>query len=173
LSFNSGNIITIIGDMDEDGFYMGELNGVRGLVPSNFLQEITTANSLMPSNAIPQKPPNAVGIMAGPVSAYGPPITDQQTRPKGVMFSDTTPQKPSPVRQISQTSSKTGIPPVSALVTSQSAFAQKPKVSTASMPGKPATKKGAEASTAKGATANASRKASQAAKKDTGKVTAD
>jgi hypothetical protein len=24
--------------MDDDGFYLGELNGVRGLVPSNFLQ---------------------------------------------------------------------------------------------------------------------------------------
>lgn len=26
--------------MDEDGFYIGELNGKRGLVPSNFLQPI-------------------------------------------------------------------------------------------------------------------------------------
>ncbi|CAB0000755.1 unnamed protein product, partial [Nesidiocoris tenuis] len=25
--------------MDDDGFYMGELDGVRGLVPSNFLTE--------------------------------------------------------------------------------------------------------------------------------------
>lgn len=25
--------------MDDDGFFMGELNGVRGLVPSNFLAE--------------------------------------------------------------------------------------------------------------------------------------
>lgn len=25
--------------MDEDGFYMGELDGVRGLVPSNFLTD--------------------------------------------------------------------------------------------------------------------------------------
>ena len=25
--------------MDDDGFYMGELEGVRGLVPSNFLTE--------------------------------------------------------------------------------------------------------------------------------------
>ena len=24
--------------MDDDGFYIGELNGKRGLVPSNFLQ---------------------------------------------------------------------------------------------------------------------------------------
>lgn len=25
--------------MDDDGFYMGEIDGVRGLVPSNFLTE--------------------------------------------------------------------------------------------------------------------------------------
>ena len=39
LSFQTGAIITVYGDMDEDGFYMGELDGVRGLVPSNFLTE--------------------------------------------------------------------------------------------------------------------------------------
>lgn len=27
--------------MDDDGFYMGEIDGVRGLVPSNFLAEVT------------------------------------------------------------------------------------------------------------------------------------
>ena len=39
LAFKQGDIVYIIGDMDEDGFYSGELGGVRGLVPSNFLQE--------------------------------------------------------------------------------------------------------------------------------------
>jgi RIMS-binding protein 2 len=39
LSFQSGAVILVYGDMDEDGFYMGELDGVRGLVPSNFLTE--------------------------------------------------------------------------------------------------------------------------------------
>ncbi|XP_046682775.1 RIMS-binding protein 2 isoform X2 [Homalodisca vitripennis] len=39
LSFQTGNIIFVYGDMDDDGFYMGELDGVRGLVPSNFLTE--------------------------------------------------------------------------------------------------------------------------------------
>uniref|UniRef100_A0A914NPV9 SH3 domain-containing protein n=1 Tax=Meloidogyne incognita TaxID=6306 RepID=A0A914NPV9_MELIC len=38
LSFRQGDLITIFGPMDEDGFYLGELNGIRGLVPSNFLQ---------------------------------------------------------------------------------------------------------------------------------------
>ncbi|KAF6216072.1 hypothetical protein GE061_000410 [Apolygus lucorum] len=39
LSFTTGNIIYVYGEMDDDGFYMGELDGVRGLVPSNFLTE--------------------------------------------------------------------------------------------------------------------------------------
>ncbi|XP_039298084.1 RIMS-binding protein 2 [Nilaparvata lugens] len=39
LSFSTGNIIYVYGEMDDDGFYMGELEGVRGLVPSNFLTE--------------------------------------------------------------------------------------------------------------------------------------
>ena len=39
LSFKSGDFITCYGEMDDDGFYMGEMLGRRGLVPSNFLQE--------------------------------------------------------------------------------------------------------------------------------------
>ncbi|KAL8619156.1 hypothetical protein ACOMHN_019428 [Nucella lapillus] len=39
LAFKQGEIIFIAGEMDEDGFYMGELGEVRGLVPSNFLQD--------------------------------------------------------------------------------------------------------------------------------------
>lgn len=39
LSFGTGDIIYVYGDMDDDGFYLGELRGQRGLVPSNFLTE--------------------------------------------------------------------------------------------------------------------------------------
>lgn len=39
LAFNTGDVVYVYGEMDEDGFYAGEVNGVRGLVPSNFLQE--------------------------------------------------------------------------------------------------------------------------------------
>ncbi|MED6244911.1 hypothetical protein ATANTOWER_027418 [Ataeniobius toweri] len=45
LTFSAGDIIHVFGDMDEDGFFYGELNGHRGLVPSNFLQ------------ALPDEPP--------------------------------------------------------------------------------------------------------------------
>ncbi|CAH2295701.1 RIMS-binding 2 isoform X3 [Pelobates cultripes] len=40
LTFCTGDIITVFGEIDEDGFYYGELNGHRGLVPSNFLEEV-------------------------------------------------------------------------------------------------------------------------------------
>ncbi|KAM9598067.1 peripheral-type benzodiazepine receptor-associated protein 1 [Trichechus inunguis] len=38
LPFQAGDVITVFGGMDDDGFYYGELNGQRGLVPSNFLE---------------------------------------------------------------------------------------------------------------------------------------
>ena len=39
LRFNTGDVITVFGNMDHDGFYCGELKGMFGLVPSNFLEE--------------------------------------------------------------------------------------------------------------------------------------
>ena len=43
LPFRTGDIINVIGNMDEDGFFMAELNGKRGLVPSNFLQPVQSS----------------------------------------------------------------------------------------------------------------------------------
>uniref|UniRef100_A0A1A7X3Y4 SH3 domain-containing protein n=1 Tax=Iconisemion striatum TaxID=60296 RepID=A0A1A7X3Y4_9TELE len=40
LGFHSGDIIYVLGHMDQDGFYFGDLHGRRGLVPSNFLQPL-------------------------------------------------------------------------------------------------------------------------------------
>ncbi len=37
LNFRGGDVIIVYGHMDEDGFFVGEANGRRGLVPSNFL----------------------------------------------------------------------------------------------------------------------------------------
>ncbi|XP_019341895.2 peripheral-type benzodiazepine receptor-associated protein 1 isoform X10 [Alligator mississippiensis] len=41
LTFSAGDIITVFGSMDDDGFYYGELNRQRGLVPSNFLEAVS------------------------------------------------------------------------------------------------------------------------------------
>uniref|UniRef100_A0A8C5E813 RIMS-binding protein 2 n=1 Tax=Gouania willdenowi TaxID=441366 RepID=A0A8C5E813_GOUWI len=40
LTFCAGDIVTVFDEIDEDGFYYGELNGHKGLVPSNFLEEV-------------------------------------------------------------------------------------------------------------------------------------
>ncbi|KAL0973190.1 hypothetical protein UPYG_G00200100 [Umbra pygmaea] len=40
LAFRAGDIIYVFGDMDEDGFYYGDLHGLRGLVPSNYLEPL-------------------------------------------------------------------------------------------------------------------------------------
>lgn len=50
LSFQTGDVIMVSGDLDDDGFYMGELNGIRGLVPSNFLHDIYTSDEDIPDS---------------------------------------------------------------------------------------------------------------------------
>ncbi len=46
LSFHSGETIYVHGNVHDDGFYYGELeNGRKGLVPSNFLKEVSSINS--------------------------------------------------------------------------------------------------------------------------------
>lgn len=40
INFSQGQIIYVKGEPDDDGFYLGEVDGVQGLVPSNYLQEI-------------------------------------------------------------------------------------------------------------------------------------
>ncbi|CAF0754435.1 unnamed protein product [Adineta steineri] len=43
LSFRSGDTIYVHGTVHDDGFYLGELpNGTKGLVPSNFLKEVSS-----------------------------------------------------------------------------------------------------------------------------------
>ncbi|ESP00973.1 hypothetical protein LOTGIDRAFT_140155, partial [Lottia gigantea] len=41
LPLNAGDYVLILGEMDEDGFYDGELvDGRKGLVPSNFIERV-------------------------------------------------------------------------------------------------------------------------------------
>ena len=54
LPFRTGDVIYVYGDMDDDGFYLAELRGQRGLVPSNFLSEV-------PNQGRPGMGPTAVG----------------------------------------------------------------------------------------------------------------
>uniref|UniRef100_A0A0M3KDX6 SH3 domain-containing protein n=1 Tax=Anisakis simplex TaxID=6269 RepID=A0A0M3KDX6_ANISI len=113
LSFHAGDVITVYGEMDEDGFYMGELNGIRGLVPSNFLQT-SPPSSLMPTQMQPlqqqqqQQQQQQSQLLHQPSQSI-PPITvagPDQPRAKGVAFQETA-KKGMPARQSSQTSAKT------------------------------------------------------------------
>jgi hypothetical protein len=46
LTFHSGDTIYVHGNVHDDGFYFGELeNGKKGLVPSNFLKEVSSINA--------------------------------------------------------------------------------------------------------------------------------
>ncbi|XP_032673168.1 uncharacterized protein LOC116845031 isoform X4 [Odontomachus brunneus] len=76
LTFQTGNEIYVYGDMDDDGFYMGELNGVRGLVPSNFLTEAPGQNQGQPPQS--RRP----GQGQGP-GARGPPPPPREPPPAG------------------------------------------------------------------------------------------
>ncbi|CAB1316872.1 unnamed protein product [Coregonus sp. 'balchen'] len=58
LTFSAGDIIYVFGDMDDDGFFYGDLNGHKGLVPSNFLQAAPEAAGKAPPFD-PQPPPVA------------------------------------------------------------------------------------------------------------------
>ncbi|XP_031712750.1 peripheral-type benzodiazepine receptor-associated protein 1 isoform X10 [Anarrhichthys ocellatus] len=57
LTFSAGDIIHVFGDMDEDGFFYGDLNGHTGLVPSNFLQAVPEDAPAKPQSAQPGPEP--------------------------------------------------------------------------------------------------------------------
>ncbi|XP_062414239.1 peripheral-type benzodiazepine receptor-associated protein 1 isoform X3 [Pungitius pungitius] len=76
LTFSAGDIILVFGDMDEDGFFYGDLNGLSGLVPSNFLQ------------AVPEDAP------ATAVSAH--PAPEPRRESQGTRTTSTEPQGPGP-----------------------------------------------------------------------------
>ncbi|XP_066583287.1 peripheral-type benzodiazepine receptor-associated protein 1 isoform X2 [Prorops nasuta] len=78
LTFRTGNEIYVYGEMDDDGFYMGELNGVRGLVPSNYLTLAPGQSQNQPS----QSGRRAPGQSQGP-GARGPPPPPREPPPPG------------------------------------------------------------------------------------------
>lgn len=87
LAFQTGNEIYVYGDLDDDGFYMGELNGVRGLVPSNFLTEAPDQppqGQLPPGNRRPGQS-QGPGVRGPPPPPREPPPTGHR-RGKGKSF---------------------------------------------------------------------------------------
>ncbi|CAL8247512.1 unnamed protein product [Merluccius merluccius] len=58
LTFCAGDVITVFGEIDEDGFYYGELNGHKGLIPSNFLEEVPDDVEVFLSDSPSRYPPD-------------------------------------------------------------------------------------------------------------------
>ncbi|XP_041340856.1 peripheral-type benzodiazepine receptor-associated protein 1 isoform X2 [Pyrgilauda ruficollis] len=84
LTFSAGDVITVFGSMDDDGFYYGELNQQRGLVPSNFLEAV-------PVDGDTAKEFHSKDKEASPLSA------ESQLNPDGsVDQSDSSPSPPLP-----------------------------------------------------------------------------
>ncbi|XP_056389472.1 RIMS-binding protein 2 isoform X22 [Hyla sarda] len=76
LTFCTGDIITVFGEIDEDGFYYGELNGHKGLVPSNFLEEVPDDVEVYLSDApsrYPSDPPIRTKVKRAPSENAGTP----------------------------------------------------------------------------------------------------
>lgn len=75
LSFRTGDIIYVFGGMDDDGFYMGELGGIRGLVPSNFLVEAPDYVEAPPGHGPgargPPLPPREMPVKSNPSASGG------------------------------------------------------------------------------------------------------
>lgn len=66
LNFKTGEVILVYCEMDEDGFYMGEVDGLRGLVPSNFLTESPATNGAAVANNRNGRVMSSVGATRGP-----------------------------------------------------------------------------------------------------------
>ncbi|XP_047238435.1 RIMS-binding protein 2 isoform X15 [Girardinichthys multiradiatus] len=75
LTFCAGDVITVFGEIDEDGFYYGELNGHKGLVPSNFLEEVPDDVDVFLTNSpsrYPQDTPARIKTKRVPLDKSGP-----------------------------------------------------------------------------------------------------
>ncbi|XP_071338411.1 RIMS-binding protein 2 isoform X1 [Trachinotus anak] len=76
LTFCAGDVITVFGEIDEDGFYYGELNGHKGLVPSNFLEEVPDDVEVFLTDSpsrYPQDNPARIKTKRVPLEKSGPP----------------------------------------------------------------------------------------------------
>lgn len=99
LTFCAADIITVFGDIDEDGFYNGEINGHRGLVPSNFLEEVPDDVEVYltdtPSHYPQEEPANRPPANSAASVSEGKRVTTETT---DTVNNDTTPVRaPSPI----------------------------------------------------------------------------
>ncbi|XP_068430060.1 RIMS-binding protein 2 isoform X3 [Clinocottus analis] len=99
MTFCAGDIMAVFGDIDEDGFYYGEINGHRGLVPSNFLEEVPDDVEVYltdtPSHYPQEEPANRPPANSASTVSEGKRVTTETT---DAVDNDATPVRaPSPI----------------------------------------------------------------------------
>ncbi|TKS84638.1 RIMS-binding protein 2 [Collichthys lucidus] len=115
LTFCAGDILAVFREIDEDGFYYGEINGHRGLVPSNFLEEVpddvevylTDTPSHYPQEEPANRPPanSAATVSEGKrVTADSADTVDNDTVPVRAPSPIVRPLLPGTMRSLSPTS---------------------------------------------------------------------
>ncbi|XP_019128006.1 RIMS-binding protein 2 isoform X4 [Larimichthys crocea] len=115
LTFCAGDILAVFREIDEDGFYYGEINGHRGLVPSNFLEEVpddvevylTDTPSHYPQEEPANRPPanSAATVSEGKrVTADTADTVDNDTVPVRAPSPIVRPLLPGTMRSLSPTS---------------------------------------------------------------------
>jgi len=86
MSFKTGDIIYVYGDMDEDGFFLGELNQMRGLVPSNFLTEAPPEGDIRGRRPMPPHGAPVEGWRGPGPGARGPPPPPREAGASNAMY---------------------------------------------------------------------------------------
>lgn len=68
LAINEGDIINVY-EMNDDGWWLGEKNGKKGLFPSNFVEDYDGTKQESSNHSVPQDKPIGVAIALYPYDA--------------------------------------------------------------------------------------------------------
>lgn len=75
LKLKEGEYLTVFGDMDMNGCYEAELNGVRGLVPSLYVEEVEEDNESLKDEVLKPKSRRSPSRKRSPKMELGPHVS--------------------------------------------------------------------------------------------------
>jgi len=82
LAFHANDVVTIFGEVDYDGFYHGEINGIFGLVPSNFLKPAQRGSTVPGGTATKGEDELAARRNPRPVAGHSPTRANRGRSPR-------------------------------------------------------------------------------------------
>ncbi|KAG7483734.1 hypothetical protein MATL_G00041510 [Megalops atlanticus] len=109
LTFSAGDVIYVFGDMDDDGFFYGDLNGQKGLVPSNFLQALPeTGDEASGAAAVDlgtseSRRESQVSLSVSEEQSAPPAVTEEAPPPAPHPAPSTSPPQPPPTESPART----------------------------------------------------------------------